>query len=675
MKLIGIDTGGTYTDAVRYSEEQGVEATAKARTELDLTVGIGAALDQVVQDPAEIGLVSLSTTLATNALVQGIGGRVGLVFVGFDDDDLDRAGLRQALGDAPVVLADGGHDSMGTELVPLGLDQIVAEASTLDVDAFAVTSRFSVRNPAHEQAIQQALTELGKPVACGHQLSAKLNGPKRALTCVLNARLIGLITELCDAAQSMLTERRIDAPLMIVRGDGSLVSATFARNRPIETILSGPAASLIGAGHLTGAQDIVVSDIGGTTTDIGILQDGTPRVIAAGATVGGYQTMVEAVEMFTHGLGGDSEVAIDTRAHPAAIVLGPRRVVPLSLLAVDEPRLVHETLDSRSFPTRPFHCQFVRGTGRPGTTTERESEILGSVEAGWKPLDAVASTGLQTSALEALISRGLVQVAGFTPSDAAHVLGIYNAWDRSAAQKAADLLASMSDSSGNAVRADGLELSQWITDAVVRKSAEAVLGATFSYDGIPTETVYTELVQRGINENQPSRKAKPDTQHLGTQPLPDVTARSPQRATKVSISPNFDLIGLGASAATYYPLVADLLGVAGVIPEHAEVANAVGAVVGQVRIVDQATITQPSKGQYRVHLPGAEDRAEFENAVADAETLLGERVEKQAADAGADQVVKTTNVDKRTAVVEGKEILVEATVSVIGVGRPRLSGN
>ncbi len=668
MKLIGIDTGGTYTDAVRYCEEAGVEATAKARTELDLTIGIGSALDQVVADPNDVALVSLSTTLATNALVQGVGGRVALIFVGFEDGDLDRAGLRQALGDAPVILAQGGHDSMGTESAPLELDRVIQEASALDVDAIAITSRFSVRNPAHEQALLSALTPLGKPIACGHQLSAKLNGPKRALTCVLNAKLIGLITELCDAAQAMLTERNIKAPLMIVRGDGSLVSAEFARHRPIETILSGPAASLIGAGHLTGASDVVVSDIGGTTTDIGILQNGRPRVTAAGATVGGYQTMVEAVEMFTYGLGGDSEIAVDTRSHPAAMVLGPRRVVPLSLLAVDEPTLVHETLDSRSFPVRPFHCKFVRSTGRAGATSERETDIIAKLGGRWQPLDAIASTGLQTSALEALISRGLAQVSGFTPSDAAHVLGIYDAWDRQAAEKAAHLLASMSDSSGNSVRVDGIALSQWIIDTVIRLSAEVVLSATFSYDGIPIDAIKSPLVQQSINE----RQITTPTGSAGPEPLPQPESPKSRPATSVSIAPNFDIVGLGASAATYYPWVASLLGVDGVIPVRAEVANAVGAVVGQVRITNQATITQPSKGQYRVHLPEAEDRAEFDNALADATALLRDRVEKQAADAGADQVVFSTSVDKRTAVIEGKEVLVEATVVVTGSGRPRL---
>ena len=179
---IGIDTGGTYTDAVRYDEDLGVVAKAKARTRIDLSQGIAEALDAVLEDPADISLVCLSTTLATNALVEGVGGRVALVFIGFGEAELERGGLREALGDAPVILVDGGHDSVGNERQPVDIDRIVAEAAKLDVDAFAVASQFSVRNSAHELAAKDALGTLGKPVACSHELSAKLNGPKRALT-------------------------------------------------------------------------------------------------------------------------------------------------------------------------------------------------------------------------------------------------------------------------------------------------------------------------------------------------------------------------------------------------------------------------------------------------------------------------------------------------------------
>ena len=512
-------------------------------------------------------------------------------------------------------------------------------------------------------------------MACGHELSAKLNGPKRALTCVLNARLISLITDLCRAAETILAQRSIEAPLMLVRGDGSLVTAEFAKARPIETILSGPAASIIGAGHLTGVDDVIVSDIGGTTTDIGVLSGGRPAISQEGAIVGGHRTMVEAVEMFTHGLGGDSEIQLDLRAHPPRVTIGPRRVMPLSRLAVDEPDLVHRTLDGRGFPYREYHTTFARArerfddAGRGSTLSDREAALLERLRAGWIPVDQAVRSSLDGSALRTLVGRGLITLAGFTPTDAALVLGCFDqndsgghletalaadlapafaAGDREAAAKAADLMAEANDSRGEPVRANGKALCQWVIDSLVRRSAEAVLAAILHRDGFDPALATSALAVASLDR------------HRG--------------ATAVGIGADLPLVGLGASAATYYPAVAELLRTAGIVPRHAEVANAVGAVVGRVRISRQATLSQPSKGQYRVHLPGIDDRGDLQPAVEAAEAELRRLVTADAAAAGADEISLEVDVATTTATIEGREVFVEGTVTVTGSGRPRLGG-
>ena len=276
--FLGIDTGGTYTDAVLWSEAGGVAAKAKAlTTRHDLAVGISGAVDAVLEkagvDPAAVKLVSMSTTLATNALVEGQGGRVALVMIGFSEADLARDGLRAALGTDPVIFCAGGHDVHGNAH-PLHLEALEAALPELgtSVSGFAVCAYFAVRNPAHEIAARDLIREkTGLPVTASHELSAKLGGPRRALTTLLNARLISMIDRLVAATEGFLKARGIAAPLMVVRGDGALVSAGFARARPIETILSGPAASLVGARHMTGLDNAVVSDIGGTTTDVAVL--------------------------------------------------------------------------------------------------------------------------------------------------------------------------------------------------------------------------------------------------------------------------------------------------------------------------------------------------------------------------------------------------------------------
>ncbi|MEM9269026.1 MAG: hydantoinase/oxoprolinase N-terminal domain-containing protein, partial [Pseudomonadota bacterium] len=192
--FLGIDTGGTFTDAVLWDDASAtVMAKAKAlTTKTHLATGIGGAIEAVLATGAaraqDVAIVSLSTTLATNALVEGHGGRAGLVFIGFDDSDVKRAGLAEALGDDPLIQVAGGHDTAGREAHPLDLATL--EAAALEaapaLDGLAVVSRFATRNPAHELAARACLKKAtGLPVTCGHELSDALNGPKRALTALL----------------------------------------------------------------------------------------------------------------------------------------------------------------------------------------------------------------------------------------------------------------------------------------------------------------------------------------------------------------------------------------------------------------------------------------------------------------------------------------------------------
>ena len=225
--FLGVDTGGTYTDAVIMDEAANL-VLGKAKsltTRADLALGIGGAVDAALAAAGvaarDIALVSLSTTLATNALVEGQGGRVALVFIGFDEDDLARGGLAEALKGDPVLRLAGGHGHAGTEVAPLDMAALEAAVAELgpEVMGFAVAARFATRNPAHEIAAREAIRRItGRPVTCSHELSAQLNGPKRALTAVLNARLIGMIDRLVAACESHVKKRGIDAPLMVVRG-------------------------------------------------------------------------------------------------------------------------------------------------------------------------------------------------------------------------------------------------------------------------------------------------------------------------------------------------------------------------------------------------------------------------------------------------------------------------
>ena len=658
-RLIGIDTGGTYTDAVLFDETRGVLAKAKAlTTRQDLAIGIGQAIDAVLSqggvEPPDIGMVSMSSTLATNAIVEGQGGRVCLVMIGFAERDLVRAGLARALEDSAVVLLDGGHDAFGDELARLDLDPLdawLAEAPG-SVEAFAVAGHFSVANPDHEDRVRSHLeATTGRPVTCSHDLTAKLNGPKRALTCVLNARLIGIIHHLIDAAEALLAARGIGAPLMIVKGDGSLISVGEARRKPIETILSGPAASIVGAAFLTGIADGLVSDIGGTTTDVGLIRAGRPRLDPEGASVGGHSTFVEAVAMRTFGLGADSEVRVLAEG---GVLLGPRRVVPVSLLAMTHAAVVHAALDRHLEQPVPADLagRFAVATGRRGGSdrarSEADRECLDLLREGPAPLDRLVASYRRRSALTRLVTEGLVAIAAFSPSDAAHVLHLHRAWDRGAAAKAASLFARQRGRGGAAIAANGDVMSRIVFDALIRTSAERLLDVALAEDGFGMERPSDHPILQAALDRSSG--------------LTEITARLA-----------LPVIGLGASAAVYYPPVGRILSAEIVVPEHADVANAVGAVVGRVRVEVLVMVGRPDDGLYRVlGGPAPRDFLVEAEALACAEALCRDLAIALAGQNGVIDADVGVSSEAISAAVGGRDLVLEWRFTGVATGRPRL---
>ena len=271
-----------------------------------------------------------------------------VVLVGFDETMVQRSGLSSAFPGLVVERIAGGHDHNGGEVAKLDVAALgeVVDKHGAAVEAFAVASQFAVRNPAHELAARDFITgKTSLPVTVSTELASALDAPRRALTAALNARLISRISLLIKAVQHAMTRFGIDAPLMMTKGDGSLARAETVALRPIETVLSGPAASLVGAATLSGLSDFILSDMGGTTTDLGVLENGRPQVNEQGADVGGWRTMVQAIDARTLGLGGDSEVAFDIKG---AVTVGARRSVPVSLIASQFPLVIQQLEDDIS---------------------------------------------------------------------------------------------------------------------------------------------------------------------------------------------------------------------------------------------------------------------------------------------------------------------------------------
>jgi len=659
--LLGIDTGGTYTDAVIYREDDG-QVVAKAKsptTHGNLAVGIRGAIEAVLSasdiSVDVIRMASLSTTLATNALVENKGRDACLITIGFEREALDRAGLRETLGTGEVIVMGGGHGPHGEQLEELDLEALRSEVAEVAdrVEAFAITAQFAVRNPSHEVAARQLVRSLThKPVTCSHELSARLNGPRRAVTTLLNARLSPLIDELVTTTERILSELDLKAPLMVVRGDGSLVSAGFVRERPVETILSGPAASLVGAAHLAKLPNALIADMGGTTTDIAVLRNGMPELDDQGAVVGGHQTMVEAVRMHTHGLGGDSEIRLADRAVGPQLLIGPRRVTPLCQLATVSPGLVEETLRRQIAADVPTDLQGMIVSASISRSVESvvdsaEARILKAIGSETIAVDRVIRRGVDQRALGRLVDRGMVRMSGFTPTDACHVLGLQNHHGRHIAVLAAELFSRRRDRFGKAIAATAEEISEVVVATVDRALTEAMLAAAMSRDGLPDGSVRSPVVAAALDRSV-------DTVRL----IAGLTV---------------PLVGLGAPASTYFPSVGRALSTEVVVPEHADVANAIGAVVGSVRITRSVSVTSPRRGLFVVHTPDEQVTVWYlDDAKKAARDALEEELKRAMRHAGAAEFDMGFDWDEKSVDVNGRSLFVDGVMNATATGRPQL---
>jgi len=243
---LGLDTGGTYTDAA-IVDMNTLEVLAKGKSQTtyhDLSVGILGAIDEVLRsdayDRADIQFVGLSTTLATNSILTGKGGKVGHIGIGWTPMAEYRSGADM---DAYIK---GGHGVWAQQIAPLDTEALEGSIDKMqaEVDSFVVSGHFSVYNPAHElEAARMIKKRTGLPVVLGHHLTSQLGVPERSVTAVLNARLLPIISDFLDGVERSLKERGIDATILVFKGDGTLMNIEKARERPVETILSGPAAS------------------------------------------------------------------------------------------------------------------------------------------------------------------------------------------------------------------------------------------------------------------------------------------------------------------------------------------------------------------------------------------------------------------------------------------------
>ena len=335
--LLGIDVGGTHTDGVAVDTRGGVEVVASCKVPTrhedllsSVTGALAALLDKV--DRSQVRQLNLSTTLSTNAIVQGKTEDVGVIVSAGPGIDPHNA---MPCRDFHVI--DGSIDHRGNEVRALSsrqMAQAVDQCREAGIRVFAAVSKFSTRNPRHENMIKRTICqgreggdcEHADFVTLGHRLGAALNFPRRVATAYFNCSVWRLYNEFASAVEDALAAMGLShVKVNMLKADGGTMPLPQSRNLPVQSIFSGPAASVMGIIALTDIfHDSIILDIGGTTTDIAVFADGAPLIEREGIHIGSHPTSVSALKVLSIGIGGDSALSVSG----GEVRVGPNRLGP-----------------------------------------------------------------------------------------------------------------------------------------------------------------------------------------------------------------------------------------------------------------------------------------------------------------------------------------------------------
>ena len=627
MKIgIGIDTGGTCTDAVVYHfDERRILAFSKtATTKDDLSRGIEKALAGLPENIAkQAEVIALSTTLATNACVENKGGRAKLIFFGVNPENVRRVGRDYGLlSEDTLLFIDSKTRPNGQIVKEPDWEQFRRQIreELKDCDAAAVVEMFAVKSGAQmeKRAREIIRQELDIPVVCGHELFAENNIVKRGASLLLNARLISVISEFISAVKKALARLDFSIPFVIVRSDGSLMSESFAREHPIETLLCGPVASVMGAAELTEEQNSIIVDIGGTTTDIAFVKNGIPQTVEGGVSIGSWRTFVKGLFVDTFALGGDSGVIVDKSGN---IGLEAEKVMPVCMAAAAFPQLKEQLKKAADDPSRVLTQKeeiylTLKDIGQSSAYTEQEraaAEFL-KCPASLKAAGEKLGTSLMRRHLERLIREGVIIRCGVTPTDAMHVLGDFVFYDSEASALAMKRLSRV------------CRISE---EQVCRKIYNAV-----------KEKLYCNIVRILMEDADPQLKdigAAEWMRELIRVAYAQTEDEKAFRFFRTVFSTSAALVGVGAPTHVFLPDVGKRLGAKTVMPEYSKVANALGAVVGNIsaKVIIEVVLDQ-KEGAYTVFGKGERHiLTNLDEAKALAKKLAEQKAKEEAAARGA----------------------------------------
>lgn len=623
--IMGIDTGGTYTDGVLLDyHAKKVVCKSKVFTQRhNLSTGIGKCIENLMNsEPGKVSMVCLSTTLATNAIVEGRRGKTGLLLAG---------GMPEGVLPADIIIElQGKMNIKGTETQSISRDEVIAAGKRLKerVDAVAVSGYASVRNPVHELQVKAMIREeLDLPVICAHELTSELGFYERTVTAVLNAGLIPVIGDLVRSVKMVLKEKNMDVPVMIVKGDGSLMRESCAMEKPIETILSGPAASVAGAVYLTNQMYALVLDMGGTTTDTALISNGRVSVKNSGANVGGWKPQIRAADLRTFGIGGDSLISVSS---DGGLMIGPEKVQPLCTVGNRYPNLLPELQGIRSDQCSAgllADCYAVAqrpGSEKLNNTEKKVLDFLGNEAHSLIRISEAFGKYPDELDLKRMVKHNILLKISLTPTDILHVQGVYREWDDTISKVAAEILAAKM----------GMGLTGF-TDAVVRYMTSRLLEAC--------RESLSDFGKKMTGESaDPCRPGR--------------------------------MIAIGAPVKAWIPPVSHALHSTLIIPEHAEVANAVGAAAGQI-VETAEVLVRPDKetDDFILHAPWeCRHFKAYAEAVEYAVTAARNFVYQRADTAGANRIEVTDS--REDIYVESffdtPKALIETRIRAAAVGNP-----
>ena len=654
--IIGINTGGTYTDGVLldYVSRKVVLSAKSLTTREDLKIGVIKVLKKLsLKKDYSIKLVGISSTLATNTVAEGKGRKVGLLLIGYDKELIKKYGLSKKMPADAIEYFKGGHDAQGAELAKVDKNAVkkwVLEVQD-KVDALAVSSYFSPLNPEHEEIAFKIIKENSSlPVVMAHQLSTKLDSIKRASTACLNASLVAVMQDFIEAVNNSLTELDIDAPLMIVRGDGTLMPSEEAVRKPVETVLSGPAASAIGGRFLTGNGSGLVVDMGSTTTDMAMVHNSRVIVSEQGARVGNCETAVEAAKIRTISLGCDSRIHHNEKNE---LLLGPERVRPLSQIAIYHENVLNDFMMMQKktmIGRNPADIEYWYLHGSIDDATfeslnDKQKKVIELIERPHKLSGVLRKTGVYHVGqldMDNLIKQGIIECSAITPSDLLHVDRSLNLWNREVAKIALDYYC----------RIYGKDPKPFIEEV---------------FNKINDELVEEIIIFLACQKTDPYDMPASVDGEWGKWMLQQILY-SDNYFLSIDADSRYPVIGAGAPARHFLKKAARTVNAKFILPEFFDVANAVGAVAGSVSEIREAIVfTRDTKEKYSYvakHEGLIKEFKEYGDCCEYAEEMARKLARKAAIESGATDCF--VEIDRK---VEGSLLRFIARA----VGNPKLS--